>query len=78
DQEAIATLIQTGCFIGFLPEHYGRLLEAHGHLQAIAPERFHYDCQFVAMWRLSPQPSRAAQTMIECLVQAHADSSTLL
>ena len=73
DQEAIATLIQTGCFIGFLPEHYGHLLEAHGHLQAIAPERFHYDCQFVAMWCLSPQPSRAAQTMIECLVQAHAN-----
>lgn len=73
DQEAIATLIQTGCFIGFLPDHYGRLLEAHGSLQAIAPERFHYDCQFVAMWRLSPQPSRAAQTMIECLVQAHAN-----
>lgn len=72
DQEAIATLIQSGCFIGFLPEHYGRLLQLQGRLQAVAPERFYYDCQFVVMWRLSPQPSRAAQTMIECLLQAHA------
>lgn len=73
DQEAIALLIQTGCYIGFLPDHYGRLLQASGRLRAIAPERFHYDCQFVAMWRLSPQPSRAAQTMIDCLVEAHAE-----
>jgi LysR family transcriptional regulator, transcriptional activator for bauABCD operon len=72
DQEAIATLIQTGCYIGFLPDHYGRLFEATGQLQAIAPDRFHYDCQFVAMWRLSPQPSRAAQTLLECLEKAHS------
>jgi len=25
----------------------------------------------VAMWRLSPQPSRAAQAFIDCLVAAH-------
>ena len=72
DQEAIATLVQTGCYLGFLPDHYGRLLQTTGRLQAIAPERFHYDCQFVAMWRLSPAPSRAAQVFIDCLVQAHA------
>lgn len=74
DQEAIATLIQTGCYIGFLPDHYGQLLQATGHLQAIAPERFHYDCQFVAMWRLSPQPSRAAQMLTHCLLQAHGQA----
>lgn len=71
DQEAIATLIRSGCYLGFLPDHYARSLEASGHLQVIAPERFHYECHFVAMWRLSPQPSRAAQAFIECLVKAH-------
>ena len=77
DQEAIATLIQTGCYIGFLPDHYGQLLQSSGQLQAIAPERFYYDCQFVAMWRLSPQPSRAAQVFIDCLVQAHGADAAL-
>lgn len=71
DQEAIATLILSGCYIGFLPDHYGCLLEAAGRLQPIAPQRFHYACRFVALWRLSPQPSRAAQALIDCLVQAH-------
>lgn len=71
DQEAIATLILSGCYLGFLPDHYAQALEAAGRLQAVAPERFHYDCQFVAMWRLSPQPSRAAQAFIDCLAAAH-------
>ena len=75
DQEAIATLIQTGCYIGFLPDHYGRLLQASGQWQAIAPARFHYDCQFVAMWRASPQPSRAAQLLMDCVLQAHASGA---
>ena len=71
DQEAIATLIATGCYVGFLPDHYGRGLEAAGRLQAIAPSRFHYNCRFVALWRLSPQPSRAAQLLIDSLLAAH-------
>lgn len=75
DQEAIATLIKTGCYLGFLPDHYGSGLQAAGQLQPVAPARVYYDCQFVAMWRLSPQPSRAAQTMIDCLLQAHQVAS---
>lgn len=71
DQEAIATLILSGCYLGFLPDHYARALEHTGRLQAVAPERFHYDCRFVAMWRLSPQPSRAAQAFIDSLCAAH-------
>lgn len=71
DQEAIATLILSGCYMGFLPDHYARALEAAGRLQAVAPARFHYDCEFVALWRLSPAPSRAAQAFIDCLLAAH-------
>lgn len=72
DQEAIATLILSGCYLGFLPDHYAQALEVAGRLQAVAPERFQYDCQFVAMWRLSPQPSRAAQAFIDCLADTHS------
>ncbi len=72
DQESIATLILSGCFLGFLPDHYAARFEQQGLMQAIRPEQFHYQCQFVAMWRLSPAPSRVAQAFIDCLLQAHA------
>ena len=72
DQESIATLILSGCFLGFLPEHYAASFTAAGQMQAVAPQHFHYQCQFVAMWRLSPAPSRVAQAFIDCLLDAHA------
>ena len=71
DQESIATLILSGCFLGFLPDHYAARFEEQGLMQAVGPDRFHYQCQFVAMWRLSPAPSRVAQAFIDCLLQAH-------
>ena len=71
DQESIATLILSGCFLGFLPDHYAASFENQGLMRAVRPERFHYRCQFVAMWRLSPAPSRVAQAFIDCLLHAH-------
>ncbi|WP_460548363.1 LysR family transcriptional regulator [Comamonas piscis] len=71
DQESIATLILSGCFLGFLPDHYAASFENQGLMRAVRPERFHYRCQFVAMWRLSPAPSRVAQAFIDCLLDAH-------
>ena len=71
DQESIASLILSGCFLGFLPDHYAARFEEQGLMQAVGPDRFHYQCQFVAMWRLSPAPSRVAQAFIDCLLQAH-------
>ncbi|MFA5120877.1 LysR family transcriptional regulator [Zavarzinia sp.] len=40
NMEAQAHLILSGCFIGFLPEHYARSFVAAGRMQAVAPERF--------------------------------------
>ncbi|MFT4191967.1 MAG: LysR family transcriptional regulator [Comamonas sp.] len=72
DEEAIALLILSGQFLGFLPDHYARRFEQQGRMQAIAPGRFHYACRFVGVLRRSPQPSRAAQLFHDCLRQAHA------
>ncbi len=71
DQEAIATLVLSGRFLGFLPDHYAAGFVAQGLLQAVAPSRFSYACQFVSLLRRSPQPSRAALLFQECLVAAH-------
>ena len=71
DQEAIATLVLSGRFLGFLPDHYAAGFERDGRLRAIQPDRFRYDCRFVSVMRRSPQASRAARLFAECLNQAH-------
>lgn len=72
DQESIATLILSGCYVGFLPEHYAEAFERRGQMRAIRPELFLYACEFVSVLRRSPQPTRAARAFAECLLEAHA------
>ena len=71
DQESIATLLLSGRFLGFLPEHYAESFERSGRLQVVRPELFHYQCRFVSLLRRSPAPSRAALLFQQCLAQAH-------
>ena len=72
DQESIATLILSGRFLGFLPDHYAEAFERTGRMQAVQPDQFHYECKFVSMVRRSPTPSRATQAFQDCLARAHA------
>jgi DNA-binding transcriptional LysR family regulator len=72
DQESIATLVLSGRFLGFLPDHYAEAFERQGRMQAVKPELFRYACQFVSLLRRSPEPSRAALAFQGCLVGVHA------
>ena len=71
DQEAIATLILSGRFLGFLPDHYAQVFENRGLMKAVLPARFNYVCRFVSLLRRSPKPSRAVLAFQECLEKAH-------
>lgn len=71
DQEAIATLILSGRFLGFLPDHYASAFVRDGWMRALHPELLRYPCQFLAIVRRTPEPSRAARVFRTCLVQAH-------
>ncbi len=71
DQESIATLILSGRYLGFLPDHYARGFVAEGKMRAVRPSQFHYECQFVSMLRGSPLPSRIALAFQQCLLTAH-------
>lgn len=71
EQEAIATLILSGEFLGFLPDHYADSFVQRGQMRAIHPALLHYSCNFVSVLRRSPQPSRAATLFHECLLAAH-------
>ncbi|MFJ3485553.1 LysR family transcriptional regulator [Pseudomonas sp. NPDC090202] len=44
--EAVAILILTGRFIGFLPEHYARHLMRDGQLRALRPDLIHLNTPF--------------------------------
>jgi len=71
DQEAIATLILSGRFLGFLPDHYAAGFERMNQMRALNPPLFRYSCSFLGILRRSPEPSRATRVFQACLVQAH-------
>ncbi len=75
DQEAIATLVLSGVYIGYLPDHYARSFVDSGLLRAVAVDQFHYRCQYAAIVRRSPRPSRLIQTFLQCLEQAHTSTN---
>jgi len=72
DQESIATLILSGKFLGFLPDHYAESFVRTGQMRAVKPELFRYDCAFLAISRRTPQVARATRKLLGCLVRAHA------
>lgn len=74
DQESIATLILSGKYLGFLPDHYAEGFVRTGQMRAVKPALFRYDCSFFSIVRRSPQPSRVTRAFQECLLKAHRAS----
>lgn len=72
DQEAVATLVLSGCFVGFLPDHYAAPFVQAGRLRAVNPRVLKYDCQFSCIRRRTPEPPRAAEAFRAALRAAHA------
>ncbi|QFU76436.1 LysR family transcriptional regulator [Halioglobus maricola] len=72
DQEAVAHLVLSGRYVGYLPEHYAETFVSKGVMRALRPQTFQYACEFSAIVRHSPPPSRVVQTLLDALVDAHA------
>jgi LysR family transcriptional regulator, transcriptional activator for bauABCD operon len=72
DQEAVAHLVLSGKYLGFLPEHYAESFVTRGLMRPLLPTILHYVCEFSAIVRHSPPPNRLAQTLLDALVQVHA------
>lgn len=53
EQEAIATLILSGRFVGFLPDHYAEAFVQRGQMRAVNSALLHYACDFVSVLRRS-------------------------
>ncbi len=71
DQEAIAHLILSGRYVGYLPDHYAKTFTEQGLMQAIGQQTFQYRCQFHAITRHSPKPSRVTHTFLQALIKTH-------
>jgi LysR family transcriptional regulator, transcriptional activator for bauABCD operon len=71
DQESIATLILSGKYVGFLPDHYAESFVRSGRLRAVNPALLTYGTEFAAILRRSPQASRATRLLVDCLNEAH-------
>ncbi|RLQ21526.1 LysR family transcriptional regulator [Seongchinamella sediminis] len=75
DQEAVAHLVLSGRYLGYLPEHYAEGFVRRGMMRPLRPELFQYVCQFSAIVRRSPPPSRVVQTLLDKLVTVHDSAS---
>ncbi|MGH1373934.1 MAG: LysR family transcriptional regulator [Cellvibrionaceae bacterium] len=74
DQEAIVHCLLSGRYIGYLPDHYAKAFEDQQLIRSLCPARYHYQCDFVAIHRISPKPSRIVSTFLQCLNRAHDPS----
>jgi len=73
DQEAVATLVLSGSFVGFLPDHYAESFVREGRMRAVAQETLNYRCRFSCVYRRVPALPRFAETFREALIVAHAN-----
>lgn len=71
DEEALAALILSGCYIGFLPDHFASAHVEAGTMRAVRPDLYSYQSDFAAIVRRQPKPSRATETFLACLRRAH-------
>ncbi len=71
DQESIATLILSGQFLGFLPDHYAQGFVQAGQMRAVRADVFQYSCRFFSIVRGSPPPSRVTRAFHDCLLLVH-------
>jgi LysR family transcriptional regulator, transcriptional activator for bauABCD operon len=75
DQEALALLVLSGCYIGFLPDHYAEVFLRQGRLRRLGPADAGYEVQFVAITRATPAPARPVKAFLEVLQAAHGQDS---
>ncbi len=71
DEHALAALVLSGRYLGFLPDHYAQRFATEGAMRPVRPDVYHYQSNHVAVLRRSPKPSRLVQTFLSCLLSSH-------
>ncbi|MBV8741288.1 MAG: LysR family transcriptional regulator, partial [Sinobacteraceae bacterium] len=68
--EAFALLILSGCYIGFLPEHYASVWESTGEMRRLLPKRYEAVVSFASMTARNRPHSKALDGFLTCLHKA--------
>lgn len=71
DEHALAALVLSGRYLGFLPDHYAQRFAAEGAMRPVRPDVYHYQSNHVALLGRTQKPSRLVQTFLGCLLGAH-------
>lgn len=71
EEEALALLIQSGCYLGYLADHVAANFRTEGKVWPVYPERTSYQTDFGAVTRKRPEPNRKTATFLDCLKNAH-------
>lgn len=69
NMEAMATLIETGAYLGPLPVHYAESMGRKKNLKALAPDRLHWTSTFFLATRASNLQRRAVELFVDCVIQ---------
>ena len=72
DEEALALLVQSGRYIGFLAEHFTENTGGTDLYWPLFPTRLSYCVQFAAIFRKNPKPDRKNSAFLKCLREAHS------
>lgn len=67
DREGVAFLILTGCYVGFLPDHYARQWVERGAMRALLPESLCYSQEFHAVTQKGAQPNLVLERFLGLL-----------
>lgn len=71
EEEALALLIQSGRYLGFLADHVAETMLHKGVLRPIAAAESSYSTTFAAITRKKPEPDRKTLEFVSCLKDAH-------
>lgn len=68
DREGIAFLILTGCYIGYLPDHYAENWVRKGLMRALCPDTLHYETKLAVVTRKGRRHNMILETFLELLL----------
>lgn len=72
NEHALAILILSGRYLGFLPDHLAQGFVDRGLMKQILPTEIQYRTRFAAVTRKQPAPTRVAELFRDVLLTEHA------
>lgn len=73
--EAVALLILSGRFIGYLPDHYAQRWVERGEMRVLLPQAFNYRAGFSTLTRAAGLRSNLAEAFLADLAETHSEAS---